>query len=1071
MNRSSSAWLQIALGASLSLPAFIPHLWSQTTAATILGGVAATDGVALPGVTVAVVNEGTNVRRVAISDRAGNYQLTLLPPGAYRVEAELEGFNRAVRSGIVLQVNQRALVDITLEIGSVTFEVSVVADAPMIDAVSAGIGTVIDNKKILELPLNGRDFFQLSTLVPGAAPPAEGSQNSSGGGAVSINGAREQANNFLLDGVDNNDLLVNQIVVPPSIDSIQEFKVQSSTYSAEFGRSAGGQFNYVTKSGTNSWHGSLYEFHRNAKLDAKNFFDDPRHDIPKFIRNQYGSTLGGPIKKDKLFVFGSYEGTAVRKAFTRVATVPPVAWRNGDFSSMLTGVNDPDTGLDTGQLVEPRASEPFPGNVIPESMIDRAGAGILDFYPLPDDPSATGPSGATGSPVGRDTVHQFTVRADQPLGSGDRLFYRYSVSDADRFAPFDELQSPTNVPGFGSLTQARGQSLAVGWTKAIGRGVINDFRFGFNRLRVRGLHENVGDDVASRLGIQGLRTDPIAVGRPGVRLGITDALIEPTNLPQGRKDTTIQLNESLSWIRGRHSLNAGAGVRRIRNDAFLDFTARGTFIFSGLSGNPVADLLLGLPSLAQRMNPASDTSHDLRTFSVDGYLQDDWRVSGDVTLNLGVRYDFNRPVYEAQDRFSIPDLDNPNGGFIAVGTQGVPRAGYRADANNLAPRLGVAWTPLGSSRSVVRAGYGLYHDTGITNANIVSHFNPPFFSLDIAPGPASLTDAFSGASFSTGFVAGIDSDYRDGYYHQFSAGVQHEPAAHLLVDIAYVGSRGRNLQLGIDPNQGSPGGPPVRNPAFGPGLLITSRGSSSYDSLQIRVERRFVSGLSFLSAYTLSQSIDTGSTWNSFASALPSLPQNSSNIDGEHGPSEFDSPHRWVLSYIWELPFGRGKARLNGGGRAAAVLGNWELAGITTFQSGRPFSAYYGPSANFSGTSNGANGGFGFDRPNQAGDPVLRNPDPSLWFDPQAFAPPDNTFGDVGRNTLRGAGLQHFDIALYKNIELGEQRRIQFRAEFFNAFNTPHFFLPVNDLTSANAGRVLGANDSRQIQFGLKFNF
>ena len=358
----------------------------------------------------------------------------------------------------------------------------------------------------------------------------------------------------------------------------------------------------------------------------------------------------------------------------------------------------------------------------------------------------------------------------------------------------------------------------------------------------------------------------------------------------------------------------------------------------------------------------------------------------------------------------------------------------------------------------------------VNGLNIVGRFNPPLFFLDIVPHPPSLTDAFSGATLPVGFVAGIDPDYRDGYYHQFSVGVQHEPAPHLLVDVGYVGSRGRNLQAGLDPNQGPPGGPPVRNPAFGPALLITSRGSSAYDSLQIRVERRFVNGLSFLSAYTWSRSRDNGSAWLSFATALPSSPQNSSNLDAEFGPSEFDSPHRWVLSYIWELPFGSGKPRLNGGCFGAAILGNWELAGITTFQSGRPFSAYYGVSANFSGTSNGANGGFGLDRPNQVGDPEVPDPDPSLWFNPQAFVSPDNTFGNVGRNTLRCAGIRNFDVALYKNLRLGEDKTIQLRVELFNAFNTPHFFLPVNDLTNANAGRVLGANDSRQIQLGLKFN-
>ncbi len=736
---------------------------------------------------------------------------------------------------------------------------------------------------------------------------------------------------------------------------------------------------------------------------------------------------------------------------------------------MLSGVNDPGTGLDTGQLVDPRAAEPFPGNVIPASMIDQAGAGILDFYPLPDDPSATGPSGAIGAAVGRNTGHQFTVRADQPLVSGDRFFYRYSLWDTRGSTPFDTLQGATNVPGFGNLFEGRGQGLAVGWTA--GRSIINDFRFGYNRSQVLVVSENTGDDVSSRLGIRGLRTDPIAVGRPGVQLGITDPLSDPINLPQGRVVTTVQFDDSLSWIRGRHSFKTGGGIRIPRVDAFLDFASRGVFVFSGQSGNPIADLLLGAPTLAQRVNPESSTDGELRTFSIGGYLQDDWRISDDVTLNLGVRYDFNRPVHEAQDRYSIPDLDNPDGGYIRVGTQGIPRGRYDADKNNLAPRLGVAWTPFGSSRSVFGAGYGLYPDSGVLNPNVLPRYNPPFFSLDLVLDPPSLTDAFSGTNLPVSFAVGVDEDYRDGYYHQFSAGVQHEPAPHLLLDVAYVGSRGRNLQLGLDANQGPPGGPPVRNPAFGPALLISTCGESSYDSMQVRVERRFVNGFTFLSAYTWSRSRDIGSAWQALSSAFPSLPQNSFDLDAERGPSEFDSPHRWALSYIWELPFGKGKPRLNEGRLPAVILGDWELAGITTFQSGRPFSAYYGSSANFSGTSNGANGGMGFDRPNQTGDPVLRDPDPRLWFDPGAFTPPDNTFGDVGRNTLRGAGTQNFDIALYKNVKLGEHKIIQLRVEFFNAFNTPHFFLPVNDLTSANAGRVLGANDSRQIQFGLKFNY
>jgi hypothetical protein len=408
---------------------------AQSTTATILGTVTDSSDAVLPGVAVTIVNEGTNSQRTVTTDGTGGYEAPLLPPGAYRVEGELTGFKKIIRSGITLQVDQRARVDLVLDLGAVTETIEVRADAPLVQSESAGIGTVVDNAKIVELPLNGRDFFQLSTLVTGTAPPAEGSQNATQGGAVSVNGAREQSNNFLLDGIDNNSLAINQIVIPPSVDAVQEFKVQSSTYGAEFGRSGGGQFNYVTRSGTNAIHWSAYEFMRNAALDAKNFFDRADRDTPQYQRNQFGGTFGGPIRRDKLFFFGNYEGARIRQAFTRVATVPPTAWVNGDFSGLLTGAVDPDTGFDPGQLFDPRTFEPIDGNIIPPAMMDSAGAEIVKWYPAPDDPNAVEPSSAVVAPVGRNDVNQMTARVDHNAGRNDRLFYRYSLWDENRFNP------------------------------------------------------------------------------------------------------------------------------------------------------------------------------------------------------------------------------------------------------------------------------------------------------------------------------------------------------------------------------------------------------------------------------------------------------------------------------------------------------------------------------------------------------------------------------------------------------------------------------------------------------------
>ena len=524
---------------------------AQSTTATILGTVTDSSGAVLPGVAVTIVNEGTNSQRTVTTDGTGGYEAPLLPPGAYRVEGELTGFKKIIRSGITLQVDQRARVDLMLDLGAVTETIEVRADAPLVQSESAGIGTVVDNAKIVELPLNGRDFFQLSTLVTGAAPPAEGSQNATQGGGVSVNGAREQSNNFLLDGIDNNSLAINQIVIPPSVDAVQEFKVQSSTLQRRVrperrGRSSTTSRGAAPTRSTDRRTSSCATPPSMRRTSST----APIATIPQYQRNQFGGTFGGPIRRDKLFFFGNYEGARIRQAFTRVATVPPTAWVNGDFSSLLTGVVDPDLGFDPGQLFDPRTFEPIAGNVITPEMMDSAGAEIVKWYPAPDDPNATGPSSAVVAPVGRNDINQLTARVDHNVGRDDRLFYRYSLWDEDRFNPFDPLADPTNVPGFGSSTLNNGQSLAVGWTRTLGSRMVNEFRFGFNRLHAGIFQEHRGNDVSASLGITGLLTDPNAVGRPGIVVGITDPLLEATNLPQDRIDKTLQFNDSLSWLRG-----------------------------------------------------------------------------------------------------------------------------------------------------------------------------------------------------------------------------------------------------------------------------------------------------------------------------------------------------------------------------------------------------------------------------------------------------------------------------------------------------------------------------------------
>ena len=1041
---------------------------AQTATGAVLGRITDGSGGAVADATVSVTNEATGLRRTASSLPSGTFECLLLPPGRYRVEASAPGFKAGIRTGVELEVEGRARVDFRLEIGQVTEYVTVEASGAAVQSDTSAMGTLVDTRKIAGLPLNGRDFFQLASLVPGAQLPAEGSQNSTLGGAVSINGAREQANNFLLDGVDNNDLYINQIVVPPALDSVQEFKIQSGSYNAEYGRSAGGQFNVVTKGGTNLWRGSAYGFFRDEALDARNYFDDPTRPIPEFSRQQFGTTVGGPLRRDRLFVFGSYEGTRVDKAFTRVATVPPPAWRQGDFSSLLTGRVNPATGLDDGQLFNPYTRLPFPGNIIPPAYIDPAGESILAFYPAPDNRAATSPSSALVAPVGHDRLDQATLKLDYSTGAS-RLFARFSYWQEDRFNPFDPLMDQTNVPGFGSNNKNLGQNLAVGWTRPLGDRALNDLRVGWNRLHAGTFQEHMGDDVSSALGIRGLPTQPEQVGRPGIIVGITDALIEPTNAPQDRADATFQVTENVSWIRGSHTLKAGAEVRHLRGHSYLDTVARGQFVFVGLSGNPIADVLLGLPYVAIRQNPDTNTFLDLRTTAFNAYWQDDWRPTSTLTINAGLRYEYNRPAYDTKNRFSVPDLANPEGGFLPVGVNGMPRSGYEADANNLAPRVGAAWRPGGSTRTAVHAAYGMFYDAAILAMCVNPRFNPPNYALDMVTGGVPLRDAFSGPQTPVPFAMGTDRDFRDPYYHSWSAGLQRELGHQLLVDVAYVGTRGRNLVVTLDPNQGPAGGPAVRNPAFGPAQFTASAGRSQYDSVLVRVERRLARGLTFLAAYTWSRSRDNSSAlFGSRASNY--APQNSFDLDAEWGPSDFDTPHRFVFSYVWELPFGAGRRYLNGGGPVQAVLGGWEFAGIANVQSGRPFTVYYGSTVNYSGSDNGP-GAIGLDRPNLVGNPVVADPTPARWFDVAAFAPPSGTFGDAGRNILRADALSNVDVAFSKQVPIGARARVQIRIEAFNVLNTTHFFLPVADLTSVRAGQVVRAHDARQIQLGVKVTY
>jgi outer membrane receptor protein involved in Fe transport len=1068
---------------TLFIAAFLAFsVYGVGTDGTLVGTVTDSKGGVVSHAKVIVKNVGTNATREVFTSASGEYNAPLLPPGIYEISVEQTGFRRAVVSGIKLDVDQTARVDVVLQLGSLNEQVMVSEAEPLVQTDSSTVGQVIDQQKVSQLPLNERNFLAFTLLVPGAQLPSDGSQNSTQGGSISVNGAREQANNFLLDGVDNNDLAINQYSVLPSVDAIQEFKVQSSNSSAEYGRSGGAQINVVTKSGTNQFHGTAFEFMRNRHLDAKNFFDQPDcsagavagtcASIPRFDRNQYGGTLGGPIRKDKTFFFGAYEGLTLRQSETRIATVPSTAERQ----AALAAVPNPDP------------------------------AGLAVFNLLPASNIGNNPNGFVSSPAVRNQVNQVLGKVDHRLNESNTLSGEYALFNENRFNPFDPLASFTNIPGNGSFTVNRGQIVRIEYDHTFNAKLINDLRIGFNRLRGGIFQQHNGTDVNKQLGFPTVLNNPLDLGVPQVAINGFSNIGEPGNLPQDRRDNTFHYADTLAWTPdfngGRHQFKFGADIRRFQLNFYLDELARGQWQFQGgvsaPGANSLVDLLNGTPNFA--IGVSGNTQTEQRTTNMDYFVQDDIRINSRFTLNAGLRWEFNSPVTDNHDRLSVPDLTanalscspQPNCQFIRAGTNGVPRATYKPTYTNLAPRIGFAWRPLASDKLVVRSGYGIFYDTGILNGNILPRFNPPFFNVVLFPNNGAGTLTIENILSQTGAIlpalpSMIAPNYRDGYVQQWNLDIQREVAKNLVLDAGYVGSKGTHLQDQRDSDQAAIPGGAFPFPAYGAITLLESAASSTYHSFQFRAEKRMSQGLVFLGSYTFSRSIDNASAQFG-TGAETGLPQNSNDLPAERGLSNFQTKHRFVLSSVYQLPFGKGQRWLNRGGVLDYVLGHWQASGILSLQSGKPFTVTSGFDQSHTGSVNIANA----DRPNLVGDPlkpgdVAGNPGcagpaqvqtPAAWFNPCAFLTgPIPSFGNLGRNTVIGPEFRDFDFSLAKEIPLNsESRKLQFRVETFNLANRPNFDIPNNVVSSATFGQVttadaFGGKPPRQIQLGLKFVF
>ena len=1056
-------------GLTIALLLFVNLLCLQASAsgqnvwASVGGRISDAQQLPLAKAMVSLSQEGTNRTRSMISGPRGRVFFSLLPPGSYRLTVELAGFRKHVQR-FDLRVSQRAYVDIHLQRGNVDEEVVVVADRVGLKRDSAALGAVIENHQITGLPLDGRNFYELSLLLPGVSPAAPGAAGSARGDlSLNISGARDDANSFLLDGVYNIDPKLNTFGINPPVDAIQEFEVVTHSYDASFGRSVGGQINVILKSGTNDVHGTVYGFFRNAAFDARNFFAPAGEPDPEHRRNQFGGSVGGPFVKDRTFFFVDYEGRRERRGLTRTTTVPTQLERGGDFSESLRPPRDPFTG------------QPFPGAQIPASRLHPIGSAVAALYPLPN--RASSAQNFVSSPILRDRDDHFDFRLDHALGQSSDLSLRYSFADRDLFEPFSGTLFSA-VPGYGTDVPRRAQNLMLSETHVFSASLLNQLRLGFNRVAAGAFQENLGNSINESVGLPELSENPRDVGLSFISIGGFSPLGDEFNNPQHSASNLFQISDQLTWARGDHLFQLGADFRSLQQNGFRDVQSRGflNFLDQAFTGNALADLLLGFPALTG--GARLDNHQHLRTKSYSFFFQDQFRVRSNLSLSAGIRYEFNSPPVDAGDRANVYDLERQE--LVGVSTNGVPRSGYQSDRDNWGPRLGVAWSLDGRDERVLRAGYGVYFDQSALAPGEGLYFNPPFFDFKLffsLPGlPLTLDDpfpAFFPLSLPSSVLA-FQPDLRTAYVQHWSLSLQQRLGEEQTLELGYVGSKGSKLLTARDINQPQPSPAQFNlrpDPRFGDINLLESRAGSTYHALQVKFRRTLSSQLSFLGSYTWSKSLDDAS--NFFSSAGdPNFPQDSFNVRAEKGRSNFDLRHRLSLSYSYQLPVGRGHSLLGSHGWFSSFLADWQTFGILTFQTGRPFTVALLSEIDNSNTGRSILGFGANDRPHRLADGSVDQPTPERWFDAGAFSFPSfGSFGNSGRNILDGPGFQSTNLSLLKTAQLDENLALQFRLESFNLFNRSNFDLPDIFMGSPTFGRILSAQDPRRIQLGVKFLF
>jgi len=1079
----------------------------QVSTASLTGLVTDQSEAVLSDVKVTVRNTSTNVERTTTTDSSGYYVFPTLPIGQYRLTAERAGFQTVERE-VTLETAQKGRQDLMMTVGAVATTVSVEAVAPQLSTSDASLGAVVDNNYVSQFPLLLRSWDDLMSLVAGV----QGNRYTDQGGGTSfgrtggfnVHGVRSLQNNFILDGLDNNSISENvqeltSQVVRPSVDTIQEFKIVTNPYSAEYGRSPGAAINVTTKGGTNQIHGVLYEYLRNRQLDANDFFSN-RNKLgkPQNVQNQFGGNVGGPIRKDKLFAFFDYEGTRIRRGVSRITTVPLPNERVGDYSAVAGAV----VNVRYPTIYDPATGQPFPNNQIPANRLDPVAARLVNLFPLPTDPTRQTNNFARNAGLLDDTG-RYNGRIDWQPTTSDSVFGRYTYTSRDRFIPgnFGGIADGTSSSALGRQNLTA-HGVAIGWTRVISPRIVNELRMGFTRNNSFAAQDPFGQNKTADY-IPGVPVNPTYDG--GVsRITFTNFntfIGSPDFLPKFQVTQQYQWTDSLSLTYRSHQFKFGADLRAPLRNNYMDVPAtRGNMNFDRIftcqrnaagqcvanTGLSYADFMLGYVQQAQLTNLFVA---DQRLHMYSFFVQDDYKVNPKLTLNLGLRYDFATPALEGRNRMA--NFNPAGAGSLVFGQDGsiANRALVNPDRNNFAPRVGLAYQI--NEKTVLRSGYGIFYTLfdrigsedqlslnppALINNNIslASTATAPLFLLRDGF-PADFLDPAK-LDLRRVRVRAANPDAPNTYVQQWSFGIQRTLPWKLFLDADYVGTKSTHLNTLRNYNQPIAGVLPYPN--FGQIEYRDPLGNGVYHGLDFTLERRFVSGLIFRGAYTWSKSIDNTAEHLAVGGSN-SFSQNGRDFKSWRGPSDYDVPHRLVVSYIYELPFGKGKPFASSG-PLAWIIGGFRTSGALTLSSGRPYTIFA------DGNSATIDRGLQRALPNVIGAPqVLENVD--CWFytsaspacrsvapnGQDAFSvPPPGVFGNSGRNVLRAPGTKVFDFALHRSFPLGESRALDFRWEVFNLTNTTQFGRPDQNLTGTTVGSITTlAGDPRLMQFALRLKF